>query len=90
MKTDTESSLKVLNEILPLLEEQNDYSNDTLYAAIKAFIEEKGYKNGYVLWPVRIAITGKLMTPCGATEAMEILGKEETIKRIKKSIEILG
>ncbi len=90
MKTDTESSLKVLNEILPLLEEQNDYSNDTLYAAIKAFIEEKGYKNGYVLWPVRIAVTGKLMTPCGATEAMEILGKEETIKRIKKSIEILG
>ena len=77
---------KVLAELLPVLEAEDDYGNDALYARIKAFIEEKGYKNGYVLWPLRIAVTGKEMTPCGATEAMEILGKEESLNRIKKSL----
>ncbi|MCR5100103.1 MAG: glutamate--tRNA ligase [Butyrivibrio sp.] len=89
MKTNEETSLEVLKEILPVFEKQDDYSNDALYSAIQEFITEKGCKNGYVLWPVRIAVTGKAMTPCGATEAMEILGKEESIKRIKKGIELL-
>ena len=53
-------------------------------------MEEKGYKNGYVLWPVRTAVSGKQMTPAGATEIMEILGKEESINRIKKGIELLS
>ena len=46
-------------------------------------------KNGYVLWPVRTAVSGKQMTPCGATEMMEIVGKEEALKRIRKAIEML-
>ena len=89
MKTDAESAKRVLTELLPVLEEQTDYSNDALFARLKAFIEEKGYKNGFVLWPLRIAVTGKEMTPCGATEAMEILGREETLKRLRSSLAAL-
>ena len=90
MKTDAASSLEVLKEILPILEAQEDYSNDALYACLCKFVEEKGYKNGYVMWPIRTAVSGKQMTPGGATEIMEILGKEESVHRIKKAIEKLS
>ncbi|MDD2972042.1 MAG: glutamate--tRNA ligase [Lachnospiraceae bacterium] len=89
MKTTTESSLEVLQELLPLFEAQEDYSNDALYQTLAGYVEKKGCKNGYVMWPVRTAASGKQMTPCGATEIMEILGKEESIKRLKKGIELL-
>ncbi len=90
MKTTKESALLVLQEVLPLLEAQEDYSNDALYAAISEFVKEKGYKNGYVLWPIRTAVSGKQMTPGGATEIMEVLGKEESVARIKQAIEKLS
>ena len=90
MKTNTESSLQVLQEILPVLEALDDYSNDSIYATISAFVAEKEYTNGYVLWPIRTAVSGKQMTPAGATEIMEIIGKEESIARIKKGIELLA
>ncbi|MBR4669873.1 MAG: glutamate--tRNA ligase [Butyrivibrio sp.] len=89
MKTNEETSLSVLKEVLPLLEAHDDYTNDALYALLSDYIKSKEYKNGYVLWPVRIAVSGKEMTPCGATELMEVIGKEETINRIKKGIELL-
>ncbi|MBQ9303916.1 glutamate--tRNA ligase [Butyrivibrio sp.] len=89
MKTDTESSLKVLKEVLPVLEAHDDYTNDALYACLSDFVKSHEYKNGYVLWPVRIALSGKEMTPCGATELMEVIGKEESIKRIKEGIALL-
>ena len=89
MKTDAISSRKVLEEILPALEAQNAFDNDSLYRLIQKFVEEKGYKNGYVLWPIRTAVSGKQMTPAGATEIMEILGKEESLKRIKTGIQKL-
>ncbi|MDD3219330.1 MAG: glutamate--tRNA ligase [Lachnospiraceae bacterium] len=89
MKTNAETSLSVLKEILPVLETQEDYSNDALYAALVEFVKEKGYKNGYVMWPIRTAVSGKQMTPAGATEIMEIIGKEESIKRIQAAIEKL-
>ncbi|MDD6202976.1 MAG: glutamate--tRNA ligase [Lachnospiraceae bacterium] len=82
MKTDTVSSYQVLKELRPLLAAQEDYSNDALYQMLLDFINEKGVKNGYVLWPVRTAVSGKQMTPAGATEIMELLGKEESLKRI--------
>ena len=82
MKATEESSLEVLTEILPVLEAQQDYSNDALYQTLCDFVAEKGCKNGYVLWPVRTAVSGKQMTPAGATEIMEIIGKEETLKRV--------
>ncbi|MEG1742258.1 MAG: glutamate--tRNA ligase, partial [Acetivibrio sp.] len=86
MKTTPESSLEVLRELLPLFETQSDYSNDALYAVLVNYIKEKGCKNGYAMWPVRTAVSGKQMTPGGATEIMEILGKEESLLRIKKAI----
>lgn len=90
MKTNPETSLSVLKEVLPILEAQADYSNDALYQTLVKYIEEKGYKNGYVMWPIRTAVSGKQMTPGGATEIMEIIGKEESITRIKKAIEKLS
>ncbi len=89
MKTNKESSLLVLKELLPLLEGQEDYSNDALYQLLITYAENKGYKNGYVLWPVRTAVSGKQMTPAGATEIMELLGKEESLIRIRKGISLL-
>ena len=90
MKTNEESSLALLTEILPVLEAQEDYSNDGLFALLSGFAADHGYKNGYVLWPIRTAVSGKQMTPGGATELMEILGKEESVKRIKAAIEKLS
>ena len=90
MKTNTETSLTVLKEVLPLLEAQEDYSNDALYQMLSAYVAEKGYKNGYVMWPIRTAASGKQMTPCGATEILEIIGKEESLARIQKAIEKLS
>ena len=89
MKTNAQTSLEVLKDLLPILEAQEDYSNDALYQTLLAYVAEKGVKNGYVLWPVRTAVSGKQMTPAGATEIMEIIGKEESIARIRKGIELL-
>ena len=86
MKTSKESSLEVLQELVPLLEAQTDYSNDALYQTLSSYVERKGCKNGYVMWPVRTAVSGRQMTPAGATEIMEILGKEESLNRIRKGI----
>lgn len=90
MKTNEETSLEVLKEILPRLEVWDDYSNDALFGLLKGFAEEKGYKNGYVMWPVRTAVSGKHNTPGGATEIMEVLGKAESVERIKNAIELLS
>lgn len=90
MKTDEATSLEVLKDILPLLEAHSDYSNDALYELLSKYIADKNYKNGYVMWPIRTAVSGKQSTPGGATEIMEILGKEESIRRIKAAIEKLS
>ena len=90
MKTNAQTSLEVLQEILPVLEAQEDYSNDALYQTLLKYVEQKGCKNGYVMWPIRTATSGKQMTPCGATEIMEVIGKEESIARIEKAIDKLS
>lgn len=89
MKTNAQSSLEVLQELLPLLEAQEDYSNDALYTVLSEYVTKKGCKNGYAMWPVRTAVSGKQMTPGGATEIMEIIGKQETLERIRRAIEKL-
>lgn len=89
MKTNAQSSMEVLTELLPRLEEQEDYSNDALYGTLAKYVEEKGVKNGYVMWPIRTAVSGKQTTPAGATEIMEVLGREESLKRIRRGIELL-
>ena len=90
MKTNSENSLALLKEVLPILEAQEDYSNDALYAALSKHVAEKEYKTGFVMWPIRTAVSGKQMTPAGATEIMEVLGKEESLNRIRKGIELLS
>ena len=90
MKTNKETSLKVLTEVLPSLEKQEDFSNDALYASLAEYVSANGYKTGFVMWPVRTAVSGKQMTPAGATEIMEVLGKEEALARIRKGIELLS
>ena len=90
MKSTEETSLQVLKDVLPILEEQEDYSNDGLYKCLMEYVNEKGYKTGFVMWPIRTAVSGKQMTPAGATEIMEVLGKEESLTRIRKGIEMLS
>lgn len=85
-KTNLENSLALLQEVKPILEAQEDYSNDALFAVLSAFGKEHGYKTGFVMWPIRIALSGRQMTPAGATEIMEVLGKEESLKRIDEGI----
>ena len=90
MKTDEENSLALLEEVLPLLETAGDFSNDALYAMLKAFGDTKGYKVGFIMWPIRTALSGKQMTPAGATEILSVLGREESVRRIREAIEKLG
>ncbi len=89
MKSTAETSLQVLTDVLPLLEAQEHFSNEALYEILSKYVEEKGVKTGFVMWPIRTAVSGKQMTPAGATEIMEVLGKEESLTRIKKGIEKL-
>ena len=89
MKTNSETSLQVLKDVLPLLEAQEDFSNDALYELLSKFVSDTGVKTGFVMWPIRTAVSGKQMTPAGATEIMEVLGKEESLARIRRGIELL-
>lgn len=89
MKTTPENSLPILLEARQALAEVEDFTNDALYAALCALAEKLEVKNGRVLWPVRVAISGTAVTPGGATELAEILGKQETLSRMDASIEKL-
>ena len=90
MKTNSENSLEVLQEMLPLFEKLEDYSVPEIEKTAMDYVAGKGCKNGQALWPLRTAVSGKQMTPGGAYEIMEILGKEESLKRIRKGIELLN
>ncbi|MCH5251380.1 MAG: glutamate--tRNA ligase [Lachnospiraceae bacterium] len=90
MKTNSENSLEVLQEMLPLFEKLEDYSIEGIEKTAMDYVAGKGCKNGQALWPLRTAVSGKQMTPGGAYEIMEILGKEESLKRIRKGIELLN
>lgn len=86
MKTDPASSLKLLTEVKPVLEAADAFDNDSLFELLKGFAAEHEYKTGFVMWPLRTAVSGKAATPGGATELMSLLGKEETLKRIDAAI----
>ena len=89
-KVTPEKSLKVLTDLLPKLEQADAYTNDDLYSVLRQYSEDEGVKVGFVVWPVRIALSGKAVTPAGATEIMEVLGKEESLGRIRAAIEKLN
>jgi len=90
MKTNPENSLTLLTEVLPVLEAAEAFDNDSLFEALQSFAKDHEYKTGYVMWPLRTAVSGKQATPGGATELMSVIGKDETIKRIKAAIEKLS
>ena len=80
----------ILEETFPLFSNTNDYSIENLNSVISSYINEKSYKNGFVLWPIRCALSGKTSSPGGASELSYLLQKEETLKRISKAIEKLS
>lgn len=88
-KCTEENSLELLKSVYPVLEAQDDYSNDALFETLKAYATEKGVKVGFVMWPLRTALSGKASTPGGATQIMEILGKDESLRRIEAGIKKL-
>ena len=83
MKTNEENSLEALEAVLPVLEGLTDWTYDALHAALMGLAEKLELKNGRILWPVRTALSGKAVTPGGAVELCHILGRDETIRRIK-------
>lgn len=89
MKTNFQNSLESLQKILPKLESITDWSFNAVQDACMGLIAELGVKNGVVLWPVRTAVSGKQSSPGGAFEIAEILGKDETLRRITVGIEKL-
>ncbi len=89
MKTNPQNSLEILEKVLPIFEALDDYSEETIHTKLFELIAELGVKNGLVLFPVRVALSGKSFTPGGAVEIACLLGKEETISRMKTSIEKL-
>lgn len=90
MKTNSENSLQVLQDVLPRFEALDDYSIASIEGVLMGYIAEKEIKNGLGLWPVRTAVSGKQSTPGGAYEIMHILGKEESLRRIRIAIDKLS
>ncbi len=89
MKTNEENSLESLRAVLPVLEGLGEWTEEAIHKALFDLIAEKGVKNGLILWPVRVAVSGKQFTPGGGVEICAILGKEESLRRIRKGIEQL-
>ncbi len=90
MKTDPEKALSVLQSVLPVLEALDVWDNDSLYTRLVSLAEELGMKNGTLLWPLRVAVSGRMSTPGGATELCALLGKEESLSRIRAAIDRLS
>ncbi len=89
-KTDAAVSLDMLQKVLPKLEALTDWTTDGIHDMLIAFAEELGVKNATLMWPLRIACAGKLVTPGGAVEICKILGRDETLRRVKRGIEKLA
>lgn len=89
MKTNPENSLEALREVRPVLETVQDWTRENIHSALFDLIAQKGVKNGIILWPVRVAVSGKQFTPGGGVEICMLLGKEESLRRIDKGIELL-
>lgn len=92
MKTNPENSLDSLKAVLPILEsiDEKDWTIDNIHEKLFELIAEKEVKNGIILWPLRVAVSGKAFTPGGGIEICHIIGKADSIERIKKGIEKLS
>jgi glutamyl-tRNA synthetase len=83
MKTNIENSLSALKVTLPVLEALENWSAEAIHDALIGLAERLELKNGLIMWPVRVAASGKQTTPGGAVEICHILGREETLRRLK-------
>ena len=90
MKTNPENSLEALQMVVPVFEAMTEWTFDSIHKALIDLAAEKELKNGRIMWPVRVAASGKPTTPGGAVEICHILGKEETLRRLQKGIAQLG
>ena len=80
----------MLEAAIPMLENLPAWTDEAIHDGLIALAEQLGVKNATLMWPLRIACAGKLVTPGGAVEICKILGKDETIRRVKCGIEKLG
>ncbi|MBQ6901794.1 MAG: glutamate--tRNA ligase [Oscillospiraceae bacterium] len=90
MKTNAETALVTLTELRPVIEGINDWTFDNIHDALFSYIADRELKNGFVLWPLRTALSGKQVTPGGGVEFCHILGKEESLARIDAAIKKLS
>ncbi|WMI81309.1 glutamate--tRNA ligase [Anaerotignum sp. MB30-C6] len=90
MKTDDAIALSSLQAAIPVLEEMTEWNETAIHDRLIALVGELGIKNGQLLWPVRTALSGEPTSPGGAIELADILGKEESIRRLKKGVELLS
>ena len=88
-KTTPESAKEALTALLPVLEAQTDWTRDAIFEACKALAEQLEKKNGWLLFPLGIALSGKARTPGGGTDLAAMMGKPETLKRVKEALEKL-
>ena len=91
MKSTVETSLENLEKVLPVLEsiDEKDWTMDNIHDKIFELIKSLEIKNGQMLWPLRTALSGKPSTPGGAFEIAILIRREESLKRVKKGIELL-
>jgi glutamyl-tRNA synthetase len=91
MKSTVETSLENLEKVLPVLEsiDEKDWTMDNIHDKVFELIKSLEIKNGQMLWPIRTALSGKSFTPGGAFEIAILIGKEESLKRMHKGIELL-
>ncbi|WP_352399951.1 glutamate--tRNA ligase [Anaerotignum sp.] len=90
MKTDDAIALASLQAAIPVMEELADWNEIAIHDRLIALVGQLGIKNGQLLWPVRTALSGEPTSPGGAIELADILGKEESIRRLKKGVELLS
>jgi glutamyl-tRNA synthetase len=90
MKSDPAVAKKALALAVAAFGDLDEWNHGVLYAASVAAAEENELKTGQVLWPIRTALSGKASTPCGATEICELLGKDETLRRLNVGLEKLA
>ena len=89
-KTNSEVSARMLQAAISALENLTDWTQDNVHDCLIGLAESLGVKNATLMWPVRIAAAGKLVTPGGAVEICHILGKDETLRRLRLGLEKLG
>ena len=89
MKTTPQTSLEALQKLIPVIEDVEDFTAENIHDALFKQIEADGVKNGLYLYPLRVALSGKAVTPGGGVELAKILGKQDTLARMRKAVEKL-